>query len=224
MVVSESNQPYMKTINLTTVLIITTILITSCSKDSNTSPGPAFDYTPMNVGNYWVYQRFDIDSAGNGTSTSVFDSVYIEKDTVTVAGTYYKMIAPDPFSSVPVVSYIKDSLTYLVDINGNILFSSFDFTTIFSESIIPGPNNDTIAYITRKMEDKNVSIVTPAGTFTTSDSRVTYFMGDGWTFAGSPRLRHHKYAPNIGLVVETLPFYVSMPTYVERRIVRYKVN
>ena len=214
----------MKAINLTTVIIITAILATACSKDSNTSPGSSPDYTPMKVGNYWVYQRFDIDSAGNATSTSAYDSVYIEKDTLTGNGTYYKKVAPNPFGSDPEVTYLKDSLTYLVDIKGNILFSSSDFTTVFSESIIPGPNNDTIAYITRKMEDKNVNVVTPAGTFITSDSRVTYFMGDGWTFAGSPRLRYHRYAPNIGLVIQTLPFYVSMPTYVERRIVRYKVN
>jgi len=74
------------------------------------------------------------------------------------------------------------------------------------------------------MADKNLTMTTLAGTFTTSNANEIYSMYPNWTFAGNPRNKHTRYAENIGIVIEALPFFASSPNYIERRLVRYHLN
>ena len=70
------------------VISCVSLLICSCEKpdDDNDPITPAplvYDnYSQLKVGNYWIYQRFEVDSLGIGTPTSVYDSCYVEKDTL----------------------------------------------------------------------------------------------------------------------------------------------
>jgi hypothetical protein len=74
------------------------------------------------------------------------------------------------------------------------------------------------------MADKDSSIVTPAGTFLTSNIQETYNMYPKWSYAGNPRYINKRYSEEIGIVVETLPFSISNPNYIERRLVRYHIE
>lgn len=217
----------MKHFTLIFTFAISALFLLSCKKDKQnptvelTYP----DYAMLKTGNYWVYQLFDIDSAGIASPGSTFDSCYVEKDTLINNQTYYKVVKPKPYSTnEKIFSYQRDSLHYVVNSSGQILFSSQDFTTVFGNDYFLASTTDTICQVIKQMAEKDIEVATPAGTFITMNSKTSFIMYPNWTFAGNPRAKHIRYSENIGIVVETLPFFVSQPWYKERRLVRYHLN
>lgn len=209
------------------IIVAMTFFSTSCKKentpepDNNNNVTVYPEYSMLDTGNYWIYQRFAIDSMGNETPQSIYDSCYIEKDTLINGLTYYKYY--DPFIPSMNCKFVRDSLHYMVNSSGEILLSTSDFSNVLTVRY-SSISSDTICRIERKMTDKNVTVQTSAGTFTTINAKETYYMYPGWDFAGSIRYRNIRYAEGIGKITETLPFYVSNPGYTERRLVRYHVN
>jgi len=207
---------------------LVTLLVYSCKKDSDTGSAPNTmypNYSQLKVGNYWVYEQFEIDTTGSATSNNTFDSCYVEKDTVINGKTYFKMVKPKPYAlNQQEISFQRDSLHYIVNSSGKIVFSSEDFTTVFDSAFITAGPADTVCKIVKQMGDKNLTLTTPAGVFTTSAAKETYFMYPNWALAGNPRYLNTRYAENRGIVIETLPFFTSVPNYIERRLVRYQIN
>lgn len=210
------------------VLFMTT-LIYSCKKEDEVEvvPTPTStvypNYSQLKVGNYWIYQRFEVDSLGNATPTAVYDSCYIDKDTIIDSQTYYKYIAPDPYSQQNDLSveFLRDSLHYIISRYDyyKIRFSSQDFLTVFDTYY----SMDSIYEKTRKMDDKNMSVTTPAGVFVTSNMKETIrFLNSTNPF--HIRYNNHRYAENIGIIAETIINYSASPTTTERRLVRYHLN
>lgn len=203
--------------------------VVSCKKDDdNASPSSTVypNYSQLKTGNYWIYQQFVRDSAGNATPTSVVDSCYIEKDTLINNVTFYKMIRPSSSSSMQTVYFLRDSLDYTVTSNGKIFFSSQDFTSLFSKTyiLLGGGTTDTVCRVETKMADKDWIVSTPAGTFQTSNMKNTYYMYPNWSGGGSIRAVNLRCAKDVGIVCETLPFYASDPNYIERKLIRYHLN
>jgi hypothetical protein len=147
-------------------------ILFSCKKDKvidNIPPETTYpDFAKLKVGNYWVYQLFDVDTAGIGTPENKFDSCYIEKDTVINCKTYFKFYRKSSSAIQLHNFFVRDSLHYVVDNYGSILFSSQDFSSILriNYTCMPG---DTISKNTFKMDEKNVVVSTPYGPFTTYD-------------------------------------------------------
>lgn len=225
-------------------LLLLAILNSSCKKNKKTDSAAAdcaltvvptptvtptttptyLNFSQFNIGTYWVYQRFNIDGNGNATPTSAFDSCYVEKDTVINNKTYLKIIRPTIFSFNKEVLFEKDSLHYVVNQKGNILFSSQDFSSVLETSYNITGVNDTVYKMVKQMADKNAIVLTPSGTFTTSNAKESYLFYPNWPSSGNPRIRNKRYAENIGIVIETLSFIRTDPSYVERRLVRYHIN
>lgn len=212
-------------------LSVTLFVLAACSKNDPDIPKdendpPVYDnYAQLKAGNYWVYEMYDVDSLENGTTLNLFDSCYVSGDTIINGHTYYQTKS----TLYPLVSYgqygiwLRDSLHYLIDNYGMIYFSSEDFTTVFrSYPMVIDP--DTIGVMSQRMVDKDAVTSTPAGTFTTSNFRTTYHMRPGYNEFGTMRHLHRKYAKDIGIVVETIPFFIADQRYKERRLVRYHVN
>ncbi|HMT29637.1 MAG TPA: hypothetical protein PKD91_10190, partial [Bacteroidia bacterium] len=201
------------------ILSCLSLLVISCKDDDDPAPTPTVydNYAQLKVGNYWIYQHYDVDSSGNATSTSVYDSCYVEKDTIINNLTYFKMIRPNPYPPLPSEYYLRDSLHYVIDPFGNVLFSSLDFTTIFDDYYHVGSTpGDTLYRVIKKMTEKDWIVTTPAGLFQTSNMKISYHMFPNWSFAGSERAMNTRYAKNVGIVSETLPFFASNPNYLER--------
>src|SRR5688572_1824471 len=95
--VSVKKQPVMKPKNILLLFVMAAFAI-SCDddEDDNCTPNPPnivySDYSQLKVGNYWIYQRFNFDFAGNETATMTFDSCYVEKDTVINNVAYVKLV------------------------------------------------------------------------------------------------------------------------------------
>ena len=205
------------------------LLICSCEKDDQddnqvTPPPIVYDnYSQLRVGNYWIYQRFEVDSLGNGTPTSVYDSCYVEKDTLINNQVYFKVYRPQPASPNQSYSYLRDSLHYTVNPLGEIVFSSLDFTTIFQDQYFIN-GIDTMHRYTTRMADQNLLVSTPAGNLVTSNFKKNYEMFGGMAVNGLNRPINTRYTKDVGMVTETLIFFSAQTTYFERRLVSYHLN
>lgn len=181
------------------------------------------DWGQLKVGNYWIYQRYRTDTAGVETPLGIFDSCYVAGDTVITGITYYKMVRPTYGSPGPQISYLRESGQYLVNHLGRILFATDEFGTIFQEGYITsGP--DTIAHQTEYMTDEGLTVGTPAGMFTTKSFVQHYDVSPTWVVHYSQFDQYARYAEGVGIVRETLPFFLSSPFIIDRRLVSYHLE
>jgi hypothetical protein len=185
------------------------------------------DYTKLKVGNYWIYERLLIDTAGNETPYSntgpTYDSCFVEKDTVMSGKTYFKFWRTNSIG-IPYCSFLRDSLSYTVDQYGFIAFSSQDFSRVFRHYFVLGNPADTMAAITEQMADKNVPITVPAGTFVTDDFKQIWDMYPNYVGRFSPKVAHSRYAEHVGIVLNVLIYYIGEPYSAEQKLVRYHVQ
>lgn len=191
------------------------------------------DYANLEPGNYWVYERYKLDSTGVYTPLGIFDSVFVEKDTVIGGFIFYKYME-DQFGTTPGYEavFLRDSLHYLINSAGQLLFSSENFSDTlwdYTITILNGgsPTSiDTICDIFRKMTDDNLDVSVPAGTFSSKNAQLVYLMYPDFDYGGPVRKLERRYAENVGLIEETLPFFLAdqSKSYTVRRLVRYGNN
>lgn len=209
-----------KLMNLFALLIIFTY---SCKKDDPVEcpSEPILNYTPMSIGDYWVYEVFFVDTNGNDSSINRIDSMYVSGDTIINQNTY-TIIDGDHFifgTSRPQI--LRDSNGYIVDHNGTFIFSPSDFTTPFNAWAQTNNDGDTIMHWYRKMMSGEIQMSTQAGVFSCLRSQIFFY--HLMPNMASPRLYPDCYANNVGLVVNTIG-YASQPGYYERRLIRYQVT
>lgn len=211
----------------------------SCKKDSiplpkkNVQETPATvypNYSNLKVGNYWIYERFRIDSLGNAVSVGIVDSCYIEKDTIIHGDTYYKYTGPEfnsmsnPSIASPVRSgFLRDSLSYLIDSYGNIMFSSQNFY-VFDSGYNIAPPNDTIYNFITQITDYGMNTTVPAGTYVTTNLQTSYTFYNGYIIYWKTRTKNTRYAENVGMVSQDWGFFLGMPDYWQRQLIRYHFN
>lgn len=159
------------------IVILSFVVLQACKKDEpDPDPVPqesVLDYFPLTVGNYWIYEVSHCDSTWTECNYSRTDSNYVSKDTMIRGNMYYKIegrnfLFPEPF-------FLRDSLDYLVDHKGNILFSNKDFKTKFSEEYVVVGDNDTLYHWYNKMDETPFHVDVPAGEFTCLDKKLSFF-------------------------------------------------
>ena len=200
-------------------------LLASCKKNDNdgTDPVTYDNYLPLKVGNYWVYEEYNLDTLGNYTSTGVIDSDYIANDTLANGFTYYNWVRKN-FVGVPAGGYVRDSLHYIVDVMGTKIFSSQNFIDTLDDGYSIA-NTDTLYYRYNKMDNPNSSVIVPAGSFVTDNSKTIYILYPPLSGSGySPRTLNLRYAKDVGLVYETIVPFASDPNYRVKKLLRYHLN
>jgi hypothetical protein len=184
------------------------------------------EYMPLKVGNYWIYERFKMELNGISESTGQIDSCYVIKDTLIRNERYWKLKKFDFVFNRVEFWFQRDSLHYIINQAGIILFSSGDFSSIFLSRYHVGPDSDTVSYIFDKMNDKDLPVTTAAGTFTTSNMQtsVTLFPKYLSPNVPNPRYLNKRFAKDVGIITETEPFYVAFNFMHGRRLIRYYLN
>lgn len=218
----------MRLLNYISIFLVFSFL--SCKKDtkiSNETPAiPAHatskNFAKLAVGNYWIYQRFRIDTTGAATPLNIFDSCYVSNQTTLNGNTYFEMYRPNSYGTP--YSYLRDSAGWLTNSDLRTIFSPTDFSMIFHIGYATANPTDTIAKAINKMTGKDSLVNTPAGIFTTSNSQWVHYMYPTWQNYGKIRRTNTCYAENIGIVLETLYIIYTDQYIYERRLVRYHVN
>ena len=80
----------------TLFLFAGTVMFISCSKDDNNT-NPPVDNNPVNfeslkVGNYWIFENYNIDSLGNKTGSAETDSTYASGTVQKLGKTAYMLL------------------------------------------------------------------------------------------------------------------------------------
>jgi hypothetical protein len=177
----------------------------------------------MKIGNYWIYNTYNIDSLGNETLNSLQDSVIITKDSVINGKTYFvfegsAFPTANPNRIIKMIA--RDSSGYLVHTDGKILFSSVNFTdTLRTDKDSIGVNQSSYI-ITYRMEQTPNQLTVPAGNFNVIDYKGTLKS----LAIPATRYTHNYYAKNIGLISNSLRYVNSGGIYYERRLLRYHLN
>ncbi len=200
------------------------VFAVSCKKTTEEIvPAVKSDYFQLKVGNYWIYEGYQIDSTGVATSTGISDSAYIEKDTMTGGNRYFKLIeAPFIFSPLQYTIFLRDSSGYLVDKSGRVLASDFNFSdTLQFDTAHPSLYT---GYLTMTGKD---SLVKMAGGIELPSITAQYKIVPAPVYAGSMPVRYayEVYARGIGkMKTHNFFFFTGYKSSFERRLLRYNVQ
>lgn len=195
------------------------IFIFSCKKEIDVPPCEsqlARSYFPMEVGSYWIYQWYEVDSSGTEElMEGKIDTVKIIKDTLIGTSIFKKIQENNSFITAPVViKYRRDSLGFLIDPQNEIYFSSSNFTDTLK--II----NNTNFKIIYKMEVPDEPIETASGVFDCLNfqGEVTPFITVDW----STQLINTYYSRGVGKVQENNFYFSNAETsQFQRRLIEY---
>jgi len=206
-------------------MLIVSVALGACKKediDENTGNNgndntvvPKVVSYPLAIGNYWIYEKFFIMD-----STESFfevDSTYVTGDTIINEKTYFVRRTSSSRANNEV--YLRDSLGNIVDQNGVIYFSEYNFNdTLLIDSF---PSYDLVTYYQMRIPDSSVTV--DAGVFSTKEYRGTIrFLGESKP-VGNQGYSQRYYAQNVGKVKFRNP-YIGIEAYEESRLVRYHVE
>ncbi|MCP4314058.1 MAG: hypothetical protein GY790_22630 [Bacteroidetes bacterium] len=198
-------------------------LFVSC-EESDPLNTKELDYFPLEVGNYWIYQHFNIDASGSELATSVTDSILVSGDTI-INGQRYSILegTNHPFNGGKwgVIDILRDSMGYIVTQTGRIRFSGENFSDIL-DAEVKVMNSDTLYTLSYKMEKEDALCSVPVGDFEVLNFKGTVLSPEGMTNIDYPRYLNTYYAKGVGPVLKTF-FFLNSPVITEKRLVRYHV-
>ncbi|PWJ43195.1 hypothetical protein [Sediminitomix flava] len=200
-------------------------LLFSCDKDDSSLTSPSLgNYFPLAIGNYWVYEHYQIDSLGNEIRRNQLDSVIISRDTLINGLQYFVLEGNYSFFNNEehwgIIDILRDSASYLVNDKGRIRFSATNFTDAL-DSFVETYQGDTIFVTTYQMDDLESQVIVPAGEFETLNYKGTTL--DFTLGTQSPVYNNCYYAKNVGKVLESCTA-LNLPILLEKRLIRYKVK
>lgn len=158
----------------TTIALCTIVLLASCKKDDDgstpaapsndpTSLAHVSEYGQLDSGNYWVYQKYKVDSTDVVLETLGMDSVWMTGDSV-IDGETFKTVYRAPSGSPGAMPrFWRDSLDFLVTATHEKLFWSAPLDQVVY-SVYQGPYGVIMDYSVSSTPE---TVAVPAGTFTT---------------------------------------------------------
>ena len=213
-----------KAIFLTSLIL----LIFSCKKDNVTKTPSVNDYFPMKIGNYWVYQEYQIDTNAIEKPLNYIDSIFISNDTIINGKTYFVFVTKSKSFLFPPdnLSFYRDSSGNLVTQEGQILLSTENFNDTLSrrvDTIIINKVIDTLFTLTSKMEKIQGAVSLPAGNFNNIlDYRSTVIAFPNT--AHTDTFYTDKYfARGVGKILHNF-VDIGSGSKIELRLISYKIN
>ncbi|MFN3405887.1 MAG: hypothetical protein ACK40G_17465 [Cytophagaceae bacterium] len=207
-----------------TIVYLTAFLfLIACSKEKQT-PGPEskkFNYLPMKLGNYWVYESYQTDT--NGVEKNIrIDSIYLASDTVINNQKYFFFSRESYSNTIIYPGLIGDSMGYLLH---------HRFFNV-SNKILSPSEKDTF-YRSNELSNvksfvccENSPIMVPAGIFNStvtfkSEVEHKYVSGNEKFARGETFI---QYANNIGIIRIEDYYLPDSRRRVGMRLVRYFVH
>jgi hypothetical protein len=191
----------MKRYSILTLVFL--IFLGACQKEdnnqTNTAKETVNEYMPLAVGNYWVYQHSLCDSGEVNCEAVVTDTNKVIKDTMIRGHLYYRI--DGWFLQRKSTYFVRDSLDYLVDSSGTVIFTHTDTSSIFNQEIIKTDDGDTLYRWHYRLASELIGVEVAAGAFDCLDMR-----GHFTRLKEEHKIDHnmHKYyAKDVGVVKQT---------------------
>lgn len=199
------------------------LLAASCEKKEEPTPVPQLTYMPLEIGNYWVYENIWVQQDGTDTPDEKLDSIVVARDTLLRGEKYFVLegLRIGTTSEWGVISILRDSLSYLVNEKGEILFAENHFGEVLRRHY-EIYNNDTLAIMESVMQEIPVSVALPGGNFEALNFEIT--VTSPWFDSEDDAVvLKNLYAKDVGRVFHELLFLGSL-NRLEKRLVRYHVD
>ncbi|MBP6312583.1 MAG: hypothetical protein KA408_09965 [Flavobacteriales bacterium] len=205
--------------------LVALVNLTSCKKEKCeetppiATPAAISTYSNLDAGNYWVYQKYKVDSTGAILETLGMDSIWVAGDSTLTTGTYaalYRSISGNPSGYA---RFWRDSLTYLVTSEHEVIFCTDPLDeVIYSPN--PGPVGVSLDYTVYSTPE---SIAVPAGTFTCNMMRAEIMSVGGYPEQPDWKRPRSYWAEGVGRV-QYFEFYGAMLEGFRYDLVRYNVD
>jgi hypothetical protein len=201
---------------LVVLVMALTIWLFACKKDEDKTI-PRVDNMPLAVGNYWVYEVFNVDSDDVATSTGQFDTCRIISNQAIDGKIYFNFEHYPIFQNNQDIVQLRDSSGFLVNPSGTVYYAEADYETVFSTT-----TNITPAFTTSsKMDWKDQTHTVPFGTFSQTG---TMLMTANITEPGyqwpTTRYGYTVFAKDVGIIKRRY-FFFNTPGYIELRLVDF---
>jgi hypothetical protein len=216
--------------NAAIALLCATALV-SCKKETTdldtarvdpNSPPLTMYHLPITTGSYWIYQHEQTDSVGNVLAVGSVDSMFVAGDSLIGSVTYKKIVTIPGLGNQ--FFYTPSNLQLLYDSGGYLVNPSGEF--IQQDNFVDTLKYDYVPLVYNAwffMRHKDSLVTVPAGTFQTIDYEMhVYALQPNYPY-GVPRYSHQLFANNVGKILET-QYYMSVPNYNQRRLVRYHIQ
>ena len=203
--------------------LIVSVALAMCKKDDSNDPDPlptetVLNYFPLNIGNYWVYERSACDSSWTDCTLQSTDTSFITKDTIINGFNYFKLVGIN-LVGYQNTTFLRDSLNYIIDHVGNIFVSDTDFESIINEEYVIN-NNDTLFHWYSRMQEELYSVVVPAGNYDCLDRKMSFFRKQE-NFEKEFNT-HCLYAKNVGPVYQN-NMYASSGSGFKQELIDFKI-
>lgn len=198
------------------VVAICALALFSCRKDSdagqvatpNVAPQAGIaDFAPLDSGNYWIYERMNVDSNGVVISGPWVDSVWVHGDTILWDGLHYtalyRALNSDPLQISPKYWRIENNTMW--EPAGGFLFQTGTYDQpLYTDTI---GTNVSLTY----------SVLSQTETFDTQQDQLTCYRvkADLAVFGGvyppvpEERQPYYLWSANVGRVFSQEPFMSS---------------
>lgn len=196
----------------------------SCQDDEDASRTEPFDVTfadvppvflPLAVGNYWIYEIAKVDTFGNEELLPLNDTISIVGDTILNGETFYVMV-DGLLGFGPKYTFVRDSSGFLLELNGNILYSSSQFDEVLT-TVVTGP-----AQFDYTMKSGLQTVSAPLGDFEclNFEGIVSHTSDEDY----APRKLFNFYSEDVGLVSSNIFFFSSRQFEWERRLIDFHLE
>ena len=210
------------------LFLASSFLFVSCNKDDGDKAAQEQEadagFFALQVGNSWVYNYFRVDNdtgelinQGGTETVEIIDEEVIGEETIFTMRT--TTVDDDDSCAIchenPLFTKkVKDSLGYLVEIDGETIFSSVNTEDFLVSS-------QGFGDIFRVLKPNEVLITVPAGQFTTKDNERYAIDPDGNRYNGQDNL---YYADGVGEIKQTISTVTNLRILYEKHLVSYTVQ
>ena len=181
-------------------------------------------YSPLAIGNYWIYGHYKIDTLGNEELLEYQDSIAVTKDTIINGETYYILEGTNkPWSAdwnrIGVYRYSSGSL---LTTTGIVIFSETDFDNVLFRDTNRVGGEILFTSFYQMIADQEPTKV-PAGTFSTLNYRGTLMFTDKIKTTKKERILNNQYARGVGKVKQNY-FFAGDAGQFEKKLLRYRIQ
>ena len=180
---------------------------------------------PLTLGNYWIYRHAWKDTVGNDVAGDpvVYDSMYVQKDTVLNFAKYEKVWVVDLYGNAS-FRLLKDSAGYIIDEWSNTFITDLDHPSTYDSYYMIG-SADTVAKVTTQIGGIDTVISVSGRGFTAKAIIKTYSYTPHYDNPNVLKRYYTFYADSIGPILMQGPGYVQgPPVHPEQELVRYHVQ
>ncbi|MFK7954089.1 MAG: hypothetical protein AB8B73_14670 [Ekhidna sp.] len=201
----------MKSLKIILPLLLSILLI-SCSKDEVNISEDVLYYANLEVGNYWVYDWYELTSEGESLLHEN-DTVRILSETI-ISGQTFFVKSPHKYGAGNL--FLFDSLNAIYSYPARQIFFTLDDNAM--QTIDLGPMDEPITTGTYQLRGEE-EVDVPAGSFQCLNWRGVY-VSNKVDYEFGDRFNDNYFAKNVGLIQMRTQFY-SSPNDLEARLISY---